>query len=160
MPFSSFISHIWRQLSGASMLLDYPTNQQSFRNSWENESACWISSRPCWGLLSYTRLPELLQAKKRVLRPIAPAATGTGQAAGPFWGFTSGPDASALSVCLSDAGVAAAASRSAPSAGGSATFFHRRGKKRRAFSCRYSKRTDAQPPFEWLHVHVCKYKHV
>lgn len=28
-----FLSHMWRQLSGASMLLDYPTNQQSFCNS-------------------------------------------------------------------------------------------------------------------------------
>lgn len=95
---------MWRQLSGASMLLDYPTNQQSFRNSWQDESACWISSRACWCLLSYTRLPEQLRAEKQVLRPIVPAATGAGQGAEPFWGVTAGPDASALSVCLLDVG--------------------------------------------------------
>lgn len=67
MLFSSFISHMWRQLSEASMLLDYPTNQQSFRNSWEDESACWISSRACRRLFSDTHLPEQLGAENRSL---------------------------------------------------------------------------------------------
>lgn len=63
------------------------------------------------------------------------------------------------SVCwtLGGGGVTAAASHSA---GGSTTFFSRREKTEVGFACRYSKITDAQPPFEWLHVHVCKYKHV
>lgn len=45
---------MWRQLSEASTPLDYPTNHQSFRNSWEDESACWITSRACWCLLFYS----------------------------------------------------------------------------------------------------------
>lgn len=129
-PLSSFISHMWRQLSGVSMLLDYPTNQQSFCNSWVDESTCWIYSRACWCLLSCIRLREQLQAENLVLRLFAPAATGMGQGAGPFWGTTAGQDASALSVCLLDVGVAAAASLSAQSAGGNATFFSRQRKWR------------------------------
>lgn len=149
----SFISHMWRKLSGAFMLLEYPTNQQSFCNSWEDENACWISSRACWCLFSYTHLSEQFRADNRTL---AFAVTGTGQRARPFWGATAGPDASTLSVCLSDMGVVC----SAPSAGGSTTFFSRREKTKVRFACRYSKKTDAQSPFEWLNVHVCKYKHV
>lgn len=45
---------MWRQLSGASTPVDYPTNHQSFRNSWEDESACWITSRACWCLFFYS----------------------------------------------------------------------------------------------------------
>lgn len=41
---------MWRQLSEASTPVDYPTNHQSFCNSWEDESACWITSRACWCL--------------------------------------------------------------------------------------------------------------
>lgn len=76
---SPFDSHMWRQLSGVSMPLDYPTNQQSFRNSWEDESACWSSSRVYWCLLSYTCLPERLRAENRVLLLLSPAGTGTGR---------------------------------------------------------------------------------
>lgn len=39
---------MWRQLSKVSTLVDYPANQQSFCNSWEDESSCWITSRACW----------------------------------------------------------------------------------------------------------------
>ena len=78
----------------------------------------------------------------------APAATGTGQGAGPFRGATAGPNLSALSVCLSDVEVAAAASHSAPSVGRSTTLFSRQKKTEVEFACRYSKRTDAQLPFE------------
>lgn len=42
---------MWRQLSEASMPVDYPTNHQSFCNSWEDESACWITSKPLLVLL-------------------------------------------------------------------------------------------------------------
>lgn len=45
---------MWRQLSKASTPLDYPTNHQSFCNSWEDESACWITSRSCWCLFFYS----------------------------------------------------------------------------------------------------------
>lgn len=45
---------MWRQLSKASTPLDYPTNHQSFCNSWEDESACWITSRACWCLFFYS----------------------------------------------------------------------------------------------------------
>lgn len=41
---------MWRQLSKVSTLVDYPANQQSFCNSWEDESSCWITSRACWCL--------------------------------------------------------------------------------------------------------------
>lgn len=45
---------MWRQLSEASTPVDYPTNHQSFCNSWEDESACWITSRACWCLFFYS----------------------------------------------------------------------------------------------------------
>lgn len=41
-------------LSEASTPMDYPTNHQSFCNSWEDESACWITSRACWCLFFYS----------------------------------------------------------------------------------------------------------
>jgi len=79
---------MWRQLSEASMPVDYPTYHQSFCNSWEDESACWITSRACWCLFfcypsraapGWPRVPHLIIRSPPSLGPRHTlAGTGTG----------------------------------------------------------------------------------
>lgn len=115
-----FLPHMWRQLSKASTLLDYPTNHQSFCNSWEDESACWIPSRACWCLFFFSpsraapgwgpESPHLIIHFVPSLGPgHTPAATGNRQSSEAFWGLGGGGNCRprwfflsiGLSFCLS-----------------------------------------------------------